>query len=112
MDPTRLMTRTATITHVEPNPGDPDDYGNPGVTTTTTTALCELQQVTRNEDTVDSDQQSQDWVLFLEPAADLEGSDRVAVDAVSYEVIGPPWAARNPRTGVTTHIEAQVRRVV
>lgn len=122
MDPTRLFTLTATITHVDPDAADPDEYGNPGVVETETTTDCEIQQAVRNEDTVDSGQQSEDWVLFLAPIGEdeggylieveLEGSDRVEVNGISYEVIGPPWQVRNPRTGVVTHIEARVRRVV
>lgn len=121
MDPTRLMTRTATITHVEPDPDNPDDYGNPGEEVTTTTAACELQQVVRTEDTVDTARQTEDWALFLAPTGEdeggylveteLEGSDRVEIDDQAYEVIGPPWQVRNPRTAVVTHIEARVRRV-
>lgn len=122
MDPTRLFTRTATITHVEPDDDNPDEYGNPGEATTVTTAPCELQQVTRSEDTVASAQQSEDWALFVDPMGEdeggylieveLEGSDRVEVDGITYEVVGPPWQARNPRTQVVTHIEARLRRVV
>lgn len=121
MDPTRLFTLTATITHVEADPSDPDEYGNPGETTTETTTACELQQVQRSENTIDSAAQSEDWVLFLDPIGEdeggylveveLEGSDRVVVSGLAYEVIGPPWPARNPRTGVITHIEARVRQV-
>lgn len=112
MDPTRLMTRTATISHVEPDPDNPDAYGNPGLVTSVTTAACEIQQVSRSEDTVNTAQQSEDWSLFVHPDALVEGSDRIVVDGVAYELVGPPWPARNPRTGVVSHIEAQVRRVV
>lgn len=112
MDPTRLMTLTATITHVAQT-GAPDaDYGNPTDQTTTSTALCELQQQQRAEDTVDADRQSETWTLFIEPDATIDGGDRIEIAGVSYEVDGPPWRARNPRTQELTHIEALVRRVV
>lgn len=110
MNPARLMTNTATIIHVTADPTDPDEYGNPGEDTTTTTASCELQQTRRDEETVDADVQQETWTLFLEPAATIDGGDRVTVDGVTYEVIGPPWPARHPRRGTVTHIEATVRR--
>lgn len=122
MDPTRLFTLTATITHVESDPDDPDEYGNPGTIETEITAACELQQVTRLEGSVDSGRQAEDWVVFVDPMGEdeggylieveLEGSDRVEIDGRTYELIGPPWPVRNPRTGVVTHIEAQARRVI
>lgn len=122
MDPTRLFTLTATITRVEPDPDNPDEYGNPGMTETEVTAACELQQVQRSENTIDSAAQAEDWALFVDPMGEdeggylieveLEGSDRVEVGGVTYELVGPPWAVRNPRTQVITHIEARVRQVV
>lgn len=110
MNVARLLTNTATITHVAPADDAPDEYGNPGEATTTTTALCELQQTERDEEQTDSNVQSETWNLYLVPTATIDGGDRVEVDDVTYEVIGPPWRARHPRTGQITHIEATVRR--
>lgn len=110
MNPARLMTNTATITHVSPDADNPDEYNNPGEATTTTTALCELQQKERDEAQTDSGVQSETWNLYLVPTATIGGGDRVEVDDVTYEVIGPPWRARHPRSGDITHIEATVRR--
>ncbi len=110
MNPARLMTNTATITHVAPNPANPDEYGNPGETTTTSSALCELQQKERDEEENDTAVQGETWNLFLVPSATIDGGDRVAVGGVTYEVVGPPWRARHPRSGAITHIEATVRR--
>jgi len=110
VNPSRLMTNTATITHVAANPASPDEYGNPGESTTTTTALCELQQKERDEEQTDSHVQGETWNLYLVPTATIDGGDRVEVDDVTYEVIGPPWRARHPRSGEITHIEATVRR--
>ena len=110
MNPARLMTNTATITHVSPDASNPDEYGNPGETTTTTSALCELQQAQRDEEQDDTAVQTETWNLYLVPTATIDGGDRVAVDGVTYEVIGPPWRARHPRSGDISHIEAPVRR--
>lgn len=113
MNPTRLFTRTIYITHVTPDTATPDEYGNPGETVTTTTALGELQQASRAENTTDGDRQSENDVLLIEPTATLTGSDRINLDTANgdaYEVKGPPWRARNPRTADVSHIEATVRR--
>lgn len=110
MNPARLMTNTATITHVDVDEDNPDEYGNPGEVTTTTTALCELQQTSRDEKQVDSAVTSETWNLYLVPTAEIDAGDRATVDGTPYDVIGPPWRARHPRSGEITHIEATVRR--
>lgn len=118
MNAQRLMTLEATITR-RTMPADPDvdEYGNPIPTETTITVACELQQASRSEQTVDANWQIGDWNLYLAPTdsdgneTELDGSDTVTVDGVPYEVVGPPWPARNPRTGVLSHIEARLRKV-
>lgn len=102
------------------NGSDVDEYGDPIETTSTVTARCELQQVSRLEQ-LESGVQSEDWALFLAPTGtddeeepvtiDLEGSDRLTVDGETYEVVGPPWPVRHPITGEVSHIEARVRQV-
>ena len=109
MDVTRLLTLTATITHVA-HAGAADAYGNPTETTTTSTAAAEIQQTQRDEHTRDANVAEETWLLVLAPTATIDNTDRVSVGGVSYEVIGPPWRARNPRTGDVTHIEATVKK--
>ena len=120
MNPAALMSRTCTITR-RVNGDDVDDYGNPVPAESTITALCELQEASADEDTVDADRQVGDWNLFVAPTASsagqtvvtsFDGSDTVTVDGVTYEVVGPPWPARNPLTQTLTHIQARVRRTV
>lgn len=122
MNPTRLLTLTATITHLS-MPPDPetDEYGNPQPAETTITADCELQQTRRAEDTVDADRQVDERTLFLSPMGldeddepvevPTSGYDSVDVAGDTFQLIGPPWRARNPRTGEVSHIEALVRQV-
>lgn len=118
MNASRLMTREAIITR-RSVPADPDvdEYGNPQLEESTIRVSCELQQASRSEQTVDADWQIGDWNLYLAATdldgneTEIEGSDVVTIDGVDYEVIGPPWPARNPRTGALSHVEARVRRV-
>lgn len=109
MDITRLLTLTATITHVAQT-GAVDTYGNPTEQTSTSTAAAELQQTARDEQDRDANIGEQTWLLLLAPTATIDATDRVTVSGVTYEVVGPPWLARNPRTGANSHIEATVRK--
>lgn len=104
-----LLNLPCTITRRTQN-GAADDYGNPTYTTTTTTTVCELQQQVASEDVVDRDGQASDSILILPAGTGIDGGDKVTVSGVDYEVDGPPWAARNPRTGLAHHVECRVVR--
>lgn len=108
---TRLMTKTATITRVTQD-GAADGYGDPTEQTTTASAACWLHQTQRSEDTRDANRQAQTWDAYFAPGTVLDGSDRVTVDGIAYEVEGPPWKADNPRTGAEEFVAATLRRVV
>lgn len=105
------MTLAATVTVVAET-GAEDEYGNPTEQTTTTATTCWLHQTQRSEGTVDANTQDETWQLYLPPTVTIDGGDRITVQGVIYELIGPPWRAFNPRLETTTHIEATVRRVV
>lgn len=108
MDPTPLMTQTATIT---PQAGT-DAYGDPLPAGTPFDVACWLFQTRRDEKRtiVGEDMQAETWTLYLPPGTTVDGNDNVAVDGVTYEVVGPPWPAFNPRSRKVTHIEATLRR--
>lgn len=111
MDPSRLMTQEATITNVSQSAAK-DEYGDPTATTVTATKVdCWLHQVARTEHGDNNNVQDQRWALYVPPGTILNGSDRVTVEGVTYEVEGPPWPAHNPRLRRVTHIEATLRRV-
>lgn len=109
MDVAHLLTQTATIVNVTQD-GAADDMGDPTDVETTSTARCWLWQNTRHENTANQDSQFEEWSLALDSDATVDGSSRVTVDGVTYQLYGPPWRAHNPRTGLFTHIEATVRR--
>lgn len=110
MDPTHLMTQTATLTRVEDSVTEEDEYGNPVEVSSSVTVRCWLHQTNRSEDTVNADLQSETWTIYLPPNADVEGSDQITVEGADYSFDGPPWLARNPRTGIASHIEGRLRR--
>lgn len=110
MNVARLLTSTALVTLVKAT-GAVDGFGDPTNATTTKSFKCWLSQQQRSELTANENTQQETWALYLEPAAlDVTGFDRVTVDGITYEFEGPPWPARNPRTGQLTHLECTVRR--
>ena len=111
MNPQRLMTLPCTITHVVQT-GAADVYGDPTETTTTTTSKCWIEQTRRSDDTQLTNQQTERWAGYFRPDVEIDGSDRVMVDAATYQVMGPPWRALHPRLKRVTHIEATLERVV
>ena len=104
-----MINRTCTVIRRSES-GSTDDYGNDVATETTSVTVCELQQLRRDEKE-DSGEVSRDtWTVFFHADEDIETGDAVVVDGQTFELIGDPWEARNPRTGVTSHIEATARR--
>jgi len=79
--------------------------GNAVEDTTETFTVCELQQRNRME-TPQGDWSSAEWVGFFPAGTELDAGDAVELDDFTYEVIGAPWPARNPRTQVESHVEA------
>lgn len=107
-----LLTLACTITHVAES-GAADEYGNPTDETTTSATVCYLEQTARSEQTAGGDVQREDWLMFLPAGTTVSGSDRVDVAGYGlFELDGPPWPVRNPREGVTHHVECRVRRVI
>lgn len=110
MNPSTLLTSTATVDLVEPT-GPVDGFGDPTEVITSKSFKCWLSQTSRSEDTANANSQQELWDLFLEPAAvAVDGWDRVTVDGKAFELDGPPWPALNPRTQTVTHLECKVRR--
>lgn len=72
--------------------------------------VCELQQRNRSEAGDAGEISLSDWVVFLPAGTDLRTADKITVDGETFEVIGEPWPARNPRTQLASHVEATVRR--
>lgn len=104
-----LLNRSVTLIRRLPSV-DTDVYGNeiPGEDLVET--VGELQQRRREEPGGAGEVSETDWLLVLPAGTDLRTGDAVEVDGMLYELIGDPWAARNPRTGEESHVEATLRR--
>lgn len=110
MDPTHLMTRTGTLTHVTEN-GAPDEANNPTTTTSTSTVNLYLEPVRTNETDAGGLVVVDALRAFMPPATVVDASDTLTVDGVTYTVDGTPAPWWNPRLQATTHLEVNLRRV-
>jgi head-tail adaptor len=69
-----------------------------------------VQQSSQQEDTLDRDQQTATFVVFLPPGADVNGSDRLEWAGRTLELAGPP--ASVDAYSAAHHVEARAREVV
>lgn len=103
-----LLNRTVTITSRAPS-SDTDAYGNTVDAETTTVTVGEVQQQQRDE-SPDGLVAETTWLLIVPAGTNVDTGDEVIVDDLAFEVQGPPWEVRSPRTGTVHHIEATLRR--
>lgn len=111
MNVARLLSQTATVTSVALT-GTEDVFGDPGESVTSRAWRCWIAQSSRDDDTNAGDRQDETFTMYLEAAATVTGSDRVTVAGKTFEVVGPPWTAVNPRTGRDEMVVATIRRTV
>lgn len=107
-----LLNRPCTITRKLPG-STTDAYGNENPVTQTVTTVCELQQERHLSDAEPAGQgelSDTKWLLVLPATTTIRTGDTVTVDGLRFEMFGDPWHARNPRTGVESHVECTVRR--
>lgn len=107
----RLLNLPGTLTRVTFD-GAADDYNTPTETTETASVRCWHEQVARSEDTVSTNQQAETHRLYFRRCDDPTGWDRLTVSGLTFQIVGPPWPARNPRTCDVSHWEAHGRVVV
>lgn len=105
-----LMNRPCGLLRRSPT-GERDRFGNPKHDAVLIDTVCELQQRQRAEPGDDSELSDTTWALFLPAGTDVRTGDAIVVDDVTYELVGDPWDARNPRSRAVSHIEATVRLV-
>lgn len=90
-----------------------DEYGNPQSSWSEAKVRKStgwLEQVGERENTDDRNTQVTEWLLVIsDPETELGGRDRVRINGVTYEVIGPPNAQHTPRG--RHHLEAKLRLV-
>ena len=107
----QLLNQTVTITH-RTSSGQRDEYGSEIPTETNTATVGELQQTQRTEPGAQGELGVSTFLLVLPANTSIDTGDTVTVDGDSYEVVGAPWHARNPRTQVESHVEATLKRSV
>lgn len=104
-----LITQSCTI--LRRSSGEIDAYGNETTVTAQLQTVCALQQTSSSEQDNMGEVSSADYHLFLNSGEAIGTGDAVQVGSATYELIGAPWVAFNPRTGSESHIEAKVRIV-
>ena len=90
-----------------------DEYGNPvaGWATGAASGMvpAAIQQIGRDEQTLDRDTPASDWLLVVPADTELSAYDRVLWQALTFEVVGrpAPWSSlRGPH-----HLEARLRLI-
>jgi hypothetical protein len=101
------LKRKVTIHHRSES-GIFDDYGTDIPETGVFETVGELQQRSRDEE--ESAISRTNWVLFLPGDTPIDTNDVIIIDGEEFEVVGDPWHAFNPRTGVMEHVETSLRR--
>lgn len=108
-----LLVQSATVERYT-DTGNRDRNNNPEVEWIAVgTYACRLELTDPEELTVGRDTVISNMRVFLEPSAagQVEALDRVTVEDVTYEVVGPPITHNVPRSGaaVVHHVEARLK---
>lgn len=108
-----LLNQTCWIV-TRPGSGDGDSYYGDQADETDPTAVetvCEVQQRRRDEDEAQGELSSGTWDGFFPAGTDLNTASAVIVEGEgTFELVGDPWRARNPRTQVFGQVEATLIR--
>lgn len=102
----RLLNQPVTIVRAA---SSTDRYGASApdwTNATRTETLGWLNDISRSEVVDGRDALISGWKLYLPAGTDIGGRDRVEIDAVTYEVNGPPTAAQTPKR--VHHIECRL----
>jgi hypothetical protein len=101
------LRRQVTIQH-HTESGNTDVYGTDIPTVVEVNTVGELQQ--RSRDEAEGAISQTDWRLYLPAETPIDTNDVVQIDGQTFEVVGDPWQAFNPRTGEWEHVEVSLRR--
>lgn len=108
---TQLFNRPATIIRRSADGGE-DEYGNPTDGVEEVTTVCEIQKAQRADEEPDGAGEVSDtrWVGFFPVGTALNTGDAVEIEGIgTLELVGDPWAVRNPRTQAFSHLEVPLR---
>lgn len=124
MDLSRVL-RTPIIVEAVTQDGAPDEMGDPTEELVWTRYLGAVWQTGASEVTANTATASETWQLALDRSAagTLAAGSRVYVDGEldtagdyvagtgeAFDVEGPPWPARNPRTLLVEYVQARIVR--
>lgn len=111
MNVNRFLVQTVTIVHTT-HDGPPDEMGDPTeeTTTTTHTRAGYAWQVSRSDRTANESVQVEEWRAVLRRDLVVDGTDRLVIEGITFELDGPPWPARHARTGRVEFLEVTMRR--
>jgi hypothetical protein len=94
-----------------------DEFGNQKYDVQEIETVCEVQESQlslhgrSSEPASEGETSNAEWLGLFPTGTPLGTADTVRVDGIGdLEVVGEPWAARNPRTQVISHIETPLRR--
>lgn len=110
MNPTHLMTMTATLEYDDPS--GKDRYGNVTTTPRTTTSACWGHQVRRDDITVEELTQIESWLFYFPPGTDTDKLAQFTVGDDTFVLMGPPWHAFNPISRQVSQVELTVKRTI
>lgn len=124
MDLRRLLRQWIVIEHVEQT-GPPDDMGDPTELRTYSRVRGYVWQTNATEVTANTQVERETWhvALHRSAAGTVAAHDRIIQDGELsalgalvpnvgeiFEVAGPPWIARNPRTDAVEYVQARLER--
>ena len=110
MHPERLLNIPCTVHTV--TEGAVDAYGDPTTATTDTSTVCWVDRRSPGTEEVgEANWQTDTLDLYLPAGTSITGDDRVTVNDLLYEVVGPPHEHLHPRTGDGVYVAAKIRRV-
>lgn len=111
MNPRHLLTLPCTIQNRATGAAQ-DGFGNPVLAASgePVETVMELQQQGRTEDDDRGQVGEATWLAIWPAGTTVDEYAQVTTGGATYEVVGPPWAARNPRTRQASHVEATLRR--
>lgn len=125
MDLSRMLREWIVVQHVTQD-GPPDEMGDPSEVFAYSRHRGYVWQNSASEVTANSQVERESWTLAIaKTATDLTAGDRIYLDATLdvngilvpgsgsgevFDVAGPPWIARNARTGSVEYVQAELDR--
>jgi len=105
----RLLATPCTI--VSTSDGTADVYGDAVEQSLTIDTTCYYEQKQTSEVEGGAVEESR-WLVILPASVSPKGTDRILIGGLSYALVGDPWPAIRPQTGLVDHVECIARRTI